>query len=91
MTDEEILPGPLKGLATAEEKQVYRYRRPSYHKIAFRRKVLQVENWIHKEGLKTKSEILAYIKLSFDMDDNQAKPIFKAVYDDFQRIGKVYG
>lgn len=89
--DEQILPGPLKGLATKEELAVYRYRRPSYHKIAFRRKVLQVENWIHANGLKTKPEVISYIMQAFDMDEKQAKSIFKAVYEDFSRIGKVYG
>jgi hypothetical protein len=89
--EEQVLPGPLKGLGTTEEREVYRYRRPSGRRISYRRKVFQVEEWIRRKGIVPKEDVILYIMRAFDMERPAALTMFTDVKKDFARIGKVYG
>lgn len=88
---EEIITGPLKGAKTPEELEVQRYKPPSKHRIKFKRHVFQVERWIQSNGLVTRDQVIAYSMRAFNIEKKQANEIYKAVEEDFQRIGKVYG
>ena len=89
--DEQVVAGPLNALSTKEQKEVYRYRGPSRHKIAYGRRILQVENWIRRKGIVPKDHVVLYIMKAFDMERDPALKMFIDVKKDFQRIGKVYG
>ena len=91
VTDEEILEGPLKGVGTKEEKEVYDYAPPSAHRLLFKRRVFEIEGWCRKQGVIERGEVLAYIQARWDLNAKQAGEYLAEVVKDFERIGKVYG
>lgn len=89
--DAEILPGPLRAATNKEESEVQQYRPPSHHRIAFKRKMLRVEDWIFKNGLVYQSDVVTFIMQTWNMEREDANRLYKAVEIDLKRIGKVYG
>lgn len=75
----------------AEAKEILRYKPPNAHRIKTKRRIVQVENWIARNGMVQENDVIAYIIRAFDLDRKKAILMFAEVKTDFERLGRVYG
>jgi hypothetical protein len=73
------------------QKEIALYKPPSPHRIKTKRRILQVENWIAKNGLVQQDTVIEYIMKAFNLERPRALELFAEVKKDFERIGRVYG
>lgn len=89
--DEEVLEGPLKAPVTPEERAVAEYKTPKPHRILFKRRVFEIEEWCSKQGLLERDEVIAYVETKYHLYREQAMEYVDEVINDFRRMGLVYG
>ena len=75
----------------AGKEEIKRYSPPTPHQIKTRRKILQVENWIARNGLVEEDKVILYIMKAFDLHRPKALELYADVKRDFERLGRVYG
>ena len=88
---EQVVPGPLAPSFTKEQQDVAKYRPPSPHRIAFKRKVFELEQWISAQGWVEQEDAIAWAQKRFNVERPQAKQYVNEAVKDFERLGKVRG
>lgn len=91
MADEEVIEGPLRKAETKEEIEVAQYKAPDPHRILFKSRVVEIENWIAGQGVVDHESAVQYAMKRWGVGRPQALNYVGEVVKDFQRLGRVYG
>ena len=91
--DEEVLEGPLKPIDPRDQEAlaVALYKAPTPHRLQFKRRVFETEEWISRQGLIEREEVTAYVMARWGLNHKQGEEYTSQVIEDFKRSGRVYG